>query len=518
MSNAATVEALVAEIQKLQAKEEKKVFKNVNVMFVDDPNAKTITLPQGMSYADARVWLKKMEDEENRTFIFEHHFKGWYPLDAMYAVYRAMAEIYGFAHVGDFPGFWKDTPPTSVTVEIAYGQMQQIPWGPIQVHDLSGMVFPQLSFYKGLPSLTIKAEVKNKERPILDQLVAKAVEVLQRSSIYRGKAIEVDFTIFNPRSIEFDPLRAPKFMDTQVKEEDIILSRDVQDLVSTNLFTPIRHAAACRAHKIPLRRGLLLNGKYGVGKTLLARITAMLCEKNGWTFVYLRDLNQLSQALAFAKQYEPCVVFAEDVNRVVSGDRDANMDAIFNVLDGVDRKNDEVMVVFTTNNIEQIHEGMLRPGRIDTVVEVTPPDATAAERLIRFYGRGLVEEEADLAKVGKLLEGNIPAIIREAVERSKLAAIHDHATRGETGPLVVSARHLELAALQMLDHAKLLAPPPAKKPDVVLFGETLGRIIVAGAEEHRNYTNDWNDKALNLLSTQVLEGAGRPDEEPTQGN
>lgn len=500
---------MTTEAQTALAKDGKKeevTFTNVSVMFVDDPNKQHIILPKGMKYGTAREWLTKVEEEENRTFQFQFKFRGWFPFDAMWAVYRALAEVYGFAHVADFQGPWGPEPPTSLMIEIGYGVKQQIPWGPIQVAKLSAPLVPGIDLDNGLPCLHLSAKIKNHERPTVDMVIKKAEEILRTSSIYRGKAVEIDFTAFNPRDFRFDVERAPKFMDTNVTEEELILPQDVLDLVETNIWTPIRNAQVCREQKIPLRRNVLMAGKYGVGKTLAARVTAMLCENNKWTFLYLKDLNQLPQALYFAKQYEPCTIFAEDVNRVVSGDRDAEMDKLFNTIDGIDRKNHEVMTIFTTNNLEDIHAGMLRPGRIDAVITITPPDEVAAARLVRHYGRDIIDPEADLAEVGVMLKGQIPAIIREAVERSKLSAIKD-TKLGQT--LVVKASHLRTAVLQMLEHAKLLQDPPTPKPDLVLLGEALGTVLVQGLYNTQTFRTDDQGEPAGTIADAEFDGMDR---------
>lgn len=494
-------------------KKEEKVFRNVQVMYVNDPNASQILLPDGMAFDTAINWLVKMRDEERRSFDWSFKFRGWFPFDAMWAVYRAMAELYGFAHVGDFKSFWGDTPPSSVTIAVGEKETIQIPWGPIEVSGVSQALVPSIEFDQGLPCLRLGAVIRNSERPIVDKIAKRAEELLKTSSIYRGKAIEVDFTVFNPRTnIMFDMERAPKFWDTQIKDSDLILPKDVFDQINTNLWVPVKHSQVCREQKIPLRRGVLLAGRYGVGKTLTARMTARICVENNWTFLYLRDLNQLQQALNFAKKYEPCVIFAEDINRVVTGERDANMDAIFNVIDGVDRKNDEVMVVFTTNDLDKIHPGMLRPGRIDTVIVVHPPDAEAAARLIHYYGRGLIAPDADVSSVGHLLAGQIPAIIRECVERSKLAAIGD-TLPGQT--LVVQAEHLRIAAKEMLGHAKLLEEPAKSKPDLVILAESFGKVLVEGMRAMGEVNeNDHDDHVLSIVPTKLLDDAGRPNPGP----
>jgi transitional endoplasmic reticulum ATPase len=452
-------------------------FTNVSVQFVDDPNSKAIQLPNGMTYKEGRHWLQKIEEEETRTFQFQYKFTGWSPLDAMWAAYRALSELHGFVHVGDFQSWFGPTPPSMITIEIDYGETQQMPWGPIEVSGFSSPLVPSLDLVEGHPTLVFSATIRNNERSVADKLMKRTEKFLLEASIYRGKAIEADFEVVNPRDFRFDPTKAPKFWDTsKTRLDELILSKQVERLIRTNIWTPIRKTEQARQHQIPLRRTTLLAGNYGVGKTLGARATAKIAQENGWTFLYLRNLSQIKAALYFAKKYQPCVIFAEDINRITAGKRDAEMDELFNVIDGIDRKNDEVMLVFTTNDIKEIHPGMIRPGRIDTVITVTPPDADAAERLVRLYGRDLIDPAADLKQVGIKLTGQIPAIIREAVERSKLAAIEDN----NGGPLVVSAEHLDIAADQMLEHAEFLKEPEPDAPDMEVLGTAIGNTIAHG--------------------------------------
>lgn len=457
-------------------------FTNVSVQFVNDSNTRNIQLPKGMTYEEGRYWLNKIEEEETRTFKYEYQFVGWSPLDAMWAAYRALSELHGFVHVADFQSWFGPTPPSMITIDIDFGVTQQMPWGPIKVNSFSAPLVPSIALVNGHPTLRFSSTIRNNERHVVDALMKRSDDMLKTSSIFRGKAIEVDFEVVSPDDFRFDPTKAPKFWDTsKTNVDELILSKSVERLVRTNIWTPIRKTEAARRHQIPLRRTTLLAGGYGVGKTLAARATAKIAEDHGWTFLYLKKLNQLKSALYFAKKYQPCVIFAEDINRVTSGKRDEEMDELFNVIDGIDRKNDEVMLVFTTNNIDEIHPGMIRPGRIDTVITVTPPDADATERLVRLYGRGLIADDADLMETSNKLAGQIPAIIREAVERSKLAAIEDD--DGE-GSLVVRSEHLETAADQMLVHAELLRDPDEERPDMEVFGDALGRVIIRGMQFH----------------------------------
>src|SRR5690606_23730038 len=99
------------------------------------------------------------------------------------------------------------------------------------------------------------------------------------------------------------------------------------------------------------------------------------------------------------------------------------MDDILNIIDGIDTKSANIITVLTTNNLENIHPAMLRPGRLDAVIDVAPPDAEAVTRLIRLYGGETIAPDADLSSVGETLAGTIPAVIAEVVKRAKLAQL-----------------------------------------------------------------------------------------------
>lgn len=503
-------------------------FKNVTVSYIEDKNAHRIMLPVldgvPMRLDQAIHWLTELKKEDERTVSFEYKFRGWYPLDAMWAVYRSLVATYGFAKVSDFnPGTWWETPPSVLTIETGPNQKTQIPWGPIRVMGLSTDLVPSIALDQGSPVLQLSANVKNGEKYKAVEMVERAEELLATSSIYRGFAVEVDFSIFSPRDFKFDPTRAPKFIDTKIDPAQLILPKLVEGQLSTALWTPIRKADLCRAMKIPLRRSVLLAGPYGVGKTLAARVTASIATENGWTFLYVKDLDQLTQALYFAKKYQPCVIFAEDINRTVSGERDAKMDALLNTMDGIDRKTDEVLTVFTTNELEAIHPAMLRPGRMDAIVVVTPPDSEAVERLVRLYGRDMVRPDEDLKEVGQLLKGQIPAIIGEAVERAKLAAIRD---ANSDEDLVVRAEHLLIAGHAMLTHAELLKDAPSPKPDIQILGEAIGGMIRDGlamaagdAAEcaETDHVREHGKESKTDVAKLLLDKAGRPRGNGTVG-
>jgi transitional endoplasmic reticulum ATPase len=154
-------------------------------------------------------------------------------------------------------------------------------------------------------------------------------------------------------------------------------------------------------------------------------------------------------------------VFSEDIDRSVTGDRTVEIDDILNILDGIDTKHENIITVLTTNRLDNVNQAMLRPGRLDAIINVETPDAPTAERLVRYYGGTSIPEKEDLTAVGEALAGQIPAVIEEAVKRAKLfqlallpegAAVED-----------ISAEALRQSAATMTKQIELLAEPQEHK-------------------------------------------------------
>lgn len=444
-----------------------------NVSIVRDGNQ--ITIPKNMSLKQARVWLERKEMEEEQEIAIDEIIDS-FPLEGAYAFAKAISRKYGFAALVPTPGFFGPNPPVMIGVEVGLDMVEQVPWGRIQIPAVAGYLQTGVTVKDNRMVFSIGGEVKQKHKDEIKELAAMTRRIVAEESIYRGKAIRVKFEK-DPR--KFNPRECPHFLDTsKTRPEELIFPDVTKKAVNTSLFTPIEHTDNCRRYQIPLKRGILLEGPFGTGKTLTAYVAAKKCVENGWTFIYLSNVEDLQTAIHFAKSYEPAVIFAEDIDRVMQqGERQENeaVNDILNTIDGVDTKGMELIVCLTTNHVDQIEPAMLRPGRLDAVISVKPPDAKAGIELVRLYARNSLDTTDDFTEVGRKLSGQIPAVIREVVERSKLAAVG----RLQTGEeLLLRASDLEFAADEMLNHLRLMTPKPEdNRSDLEKGAATLGAHI-----------------------------------------
>lgn len=470
-------------------------------------DGKQIVLPEGMSYDVAIEWMKRKKQEDEQIVAILHEIDA-YPLDGAVALQRALEDIFGWVNHVPTPGFWGDSPPMMVGVPISPTETIQVPWGRVKVPSIEGYFNTGMTS-KPYPKFIINGEVKQKHKKAVQELVEKVRYYVQNHSIYKGKAVRTSFS-WERKKQNYDPIQhAPKFMDVSaIDEKDLIFGTDVQKAITYGIFTPIERTEILRKHKIPLKRGVLLAGPYGTGKTLTAYVTAKKSIENGWTFIYLDDVQDLAEGLRFAQQYAPAVVFSEDVDRIVCGDRTTaddedreEIDNILNTLDGVDSKRGEIITVLTTNHLDVINQAILRPGRLDTLVLVEPPDAEAIVRLLKLYGRDLIDDKTDLRDVASVLEAKrvIPAVVREVVERSKIAAI----ARGndDLGVGKVSIEDLLDTVKAMEAHQKLLEPKQKDNRGILelsadAMGNRIGQALVTVLGSGRNgdeYNNDNNE-------------------------
>ena len=431
--------------------------------------------PSGMTYDQAIEAITARRDSEEAKVSVIEWVNGFAPFDAAHAFMVAMERKFGWVNSVPTPGFFS-SPPAYVSVQVGprEADTMQVILGAFEIPGVTGKLQTHIAQNdKGRVTFVVTAETKRKYQETIRDLMTLTRQIVRDESIYRGKVVKLPMD--GDGAVDWN--QQIEFMDTRgVNPAEMVFSDELREQINVSLFTPIEQTAVCRKLRIPLKRGVLLEGTYGTGKTLVASVTAKVCEAHGWTFILIPDARGLAEAVDFAKRYAPAVVFCEDIDRQVHGDRSLEMDEILNTIDGIGAKSTEVMVVLTTNHVELINPAMLRPGRLDAVISVTPPDAAAARRLVRIYGRTLIAANDALDGAGEVLAGMIPAVIREVVERAKLAAIY----RAGDANVQVTDADLVLTAKGMRRHLALLDRQTNTPSDAEVLAEKLHAVVGNG--------------------------------------
>lgn len=380
-----------------------------------------IILPEGAHIPEVIEALQKEYDAERQKVTIKASVT-CAPWDGAMALQRAITEELGMAIAVETPGGWfsPDRPPEELEVEVELGKTISVRWGRFELPTMTGAIVQTAigrspsGEFEFVAQLTTVRRWEKRARRILDRMR----QIAAAESIHKGKAFSIKF---HDNDGEELAIPTPKFF--KFSEQQPLFRRSLEDAIDRNVFTPIRHADQLRKMGESLKRGVLFAGQYGVGKTMLASYIAQYAIKHGWTFIYVKDSEELPNALRYAQRYQPVVVFAEDVDRIAGEERTHEVNNLLNQLDGVDSKSAQIMTILTSNHSDKVNAAMRRPGRIDMVLQVLPPDAETISRMVQsFVGAGL-SKGTDLTGIGTVLEGFAPAYIKEACGRARLEAL-----------------------------------------------------------------------------------------------
>ncbi|MBY4109439.1 AAA family ATPase [Rhodococcus fascians] len=215
---------------------------------------------------------------------------------------------------------------------------------------------------------------------------------------------------------------------------------DVGDMLETKqalteaVLWPLRHPDSFARLGIEPPRGVLLYGPPGCGKTFLVRALASsgqlsvhsvkgaeLMDK--WVGSSEKAVRELFQR---ARDSAPSLIFLDEVDALVprrgqssdSGVGDRVVAALLTELDGVEPLRD-VVVLGATNRPDLIDPALLRPGRLERLVFVPPPDADARVDILKASGKSIpLAEDVDLEALAHDLDGysaaDCAALLREA--------------------------------------------------------------------------------------------------------
>jgi len=371
-----------------------------------------LIIPTYMNDADAIEVLKKrikeMDEPQKKVIQIKGH-----PADCLWNFAHAMQETFGHV-LGEsmtvFTFFGEMTVPGETrTIKTSYTEQETVPYGNIVIPGLPVKLRVGFEDENKVPNtLLIIAEYPKKFQSIVEEIERRTLDRMKAHSIFRGKAINSRWEFINLNGF---PLHRIAYAEVE------------RAALHANVFRLLESTEAVEKMGVPLKRTVLLHGRFGTGKTLTALKTANLAVKNGWTFINVLPGDDIVKALELAKLYTPCVVFFEDIDHVTNQGRDTNLNQILNTVDGLLSKSSKVMVILTTNHVDQIEQAMMRPGRIDKVIELGNIDRQMIDHLIRGYVGNALKGELDLEALMEASSGYTPAFVAEGCNSALLYAL-----------------------------------------------------------------------------------------------
>lgn len=240
------------------------------------------------------------------------------------------------------------------------------------------------------------------------------------------------------KMMNFGKSRAKLSMDSKVTLKDVAgLQEEKEELdeIINFLKEPGRFTRV--GARIP--KGVLLEGAPGTGKTLLAK--AIAGEANvpffsisGSDFVEMFvgvGASRVRDLFADAKKHSPCIVFIDEIDAVARrrgtgmggghDEREQTLNQLLVEMDGFG-VNEGIIVLAATNRVDILDPAILRPGRFDRKITVSPPDVKGRKEILDVHSRNKpLAEDVNLEHIAQTTAGFTGADLENLMNE---AAIH----------------------------------------------------------------------------------------------
>jgi cell division protease FtsH len=166
-------------------------------------------------------------------------------------------------------------------------------------------------------------------------------------------------------------------------------------------------------------KGILLHGPPGTGKTLLAKAVAhesgaQFFAQSAASFVEMfagLGAARIRHLFAVARKHEPAIIFIDELDAVggrrgmdISGEKDQTLNQLLVEMDGF-TSSGRVVVIAASNLLDKLDPALLRPGRFDRQVFVSPPDVKGRQGVLAVHTRNKPLEDVDLGLVAQQTSG-----------------------------------------------------------------------------------------------------------------
>lgn len=276
-------------------------------------------------------------------------------------------------------------------------------------------------------------------------------------------------------------------------------------------------------------RGVLLAGPPGTGKTLLARAVAGEADvpffsASASEFIEMIvgvGASRVRELFNEARKVAPAIIFIDEIDTIgrargsgsgMGGhdEREQTLNQILTEMDGFSGS-EGVVVLAATNRADVLDPALLRPGRFDRTVQVSPPDRAGREAILRIHTRDVpLHEQVDLAQVARTTPGMTGAELANLANEAALLAVKrnldvvgqpelsdalEKVQLGAERPLVMPYEERRRTAYHESGHALLgmLQPgaDPVRKITIVPRGRALGVTLSTPDADRYAYTEEY---------------------------
>ncbi|MFR2534581.1 MAG: ATP-dependent zinc metalloprotease FtsH [Clostridia bacterium] len=328
----------------------------------------------------------------------------------------------------------------------------------------------------------------------------------------------------------------------KVKFDDVAgLDEEKQEMIEIVQFLKEPKKFYEMGAKIP--RGVLLYGKPGTGKTLIAKAIAgeagvPFISMSGSEFIEMfagLGASRVRKLFEKARKVAPCIVFIDEIDAIGSrrasgngaeSENNQTLNQLLVEMDGFDTE-ETIIVLAATNRPEMLDKALLRPGRFDRQITISVPDLRGREAILKIHAKDKkFAEDVNLKSIAEDTAGftgaelanilNEAAIIatineHEAIDYTDLEEAVKKVTVGlQKTSRVISEKDKKLTAYHEAGHAivsrYLESQEPVKEISIIPRGMA-GGYTMYKTNEDKNYISktEMKERLIGLLGGRAAE-------------
>jgi cell division protease FtsH len=346
------------------------------------------------------------------------------------------------------------------------------------------------------------------------------------------------FAFFMWRLVQYMPRTKPAEIESGTTHEvgwDDVAGVEEARAELIEIVEFLREPERFRALGAKIPRGVILYGPPGTGKTLLAKAVA---HESGASF-YAASASQFVEMYVGlgaarirglfkeARKKEPAIIFIDELDAIgqtrsgmgFNREQDQTLNQLLVEMDGF-ATGEQVVVIGASNRLQDLDPALMRPGRFDRRILVSPPDLGDREEILRLHARGKpLAASTDLAQVARQTAGLTGADLANLVNEAAIYAGRagrdeivqqdfddalERVVAGLERRRIISEKEKRILAYHEAGHALMSHlmgdSPPIQKVTIVARGDALGYTLHVPEEDRYLHTReelvDWMKVAL----------------------
>ncbi len=329
---------------------------------------------------------------------------------------------------------------------------------------------------------------------------------------------------------------------TKTKFSDVAgLDEEKQEMVELVQFLKEPKKFIEMGAKIP--KGVLLYGKPGTGKTLIAKAIAgeagvPFISMSGSEFIEMfagLGASRVRKLFEKARKMAPCIVFIDEIDAIGSrrtngsgaeSENNQTLNQLLVEMDGF-KTEETIIILAATNRPEMLDKALLRPGRFDRQITIPAPDKKGRAEILRIHSKGKkLAEDIDLESIAEDTAGftgaelanilNEAAIIATKCEHNKIEkddieeAVKKVTVGLEKKERVISDKDKKLTAYHEAGHAIVswYLPTQKKVKEISIIPRGMaGGYTMYKTDEDKSYISktEMEEKLIALLGGRAAE-------------